>query len=1010
MEHKYDKYEKYATLNCRGLNNELKRRQLATDMDDYKIDYCCLQETHIGNLEIDQHHNSIIYSFSGNAYKLLLSSSNTNKFAGVGFLVKANLNFIFEPINNRLCILRFKTNNLKYTLISAYAPTLINSEKNPELKYDFYNQLESVISNEPKSSILIIGGDFNAKTGSGYNQYKQNIGKFGKGLLNSNGNSLLELANRNSLALTNTLFKHKFAHRTTWVSNNFKNRRNPIRNQIDYIITRISQVKYILDSRSYSGFFIDTDHRLVITKLKVIDKKELFQRTNKNKSKSNAINIENLENKEKKKDFSKMLEDKLKVNLKESNSNEQWKYITNVMLTTATEILGKKDLKTRKSQNPEIINLSKKQKDLKNEINSTNDKNKKNRLRLERNGIMRTLHYKLKMLRNIEEEKKIEEIENTKNDSTKMFKVLRKINRNKPKEKLFIKQNENIMTDVDEVTLEITNYFKQLFNTKDLSTQNQIFIPPCKMEKPFTTEEVEKAVRKLKNNKSAGSDEIQAELLKNSPKIIFQNIADIYNKLATTGIYPEEIKKGILIPLQKSGKPKGKTENMRPIILLNLIRKILAIIMMDRLYSKIDNEIPISQAAYRSGRGTTENIFTLKILAEKAVNDLNYEINIMLLDMSKAFDSVNRNILLNDLKDLVNKDELHIFKILIEDVVIQVRNEKTLGQEFITNIGVPQGDCLSPILFTLYLAKGMNMKTNDKVIDDHTCYTKANVNSESLVEKHMEDHNYTKKINSIKTIDLQYADDLSWIGNSQKQINEIEHNMTDKLKNRNLIVNNSKTEKLNIKRNGDENWKKCKYLGSFLDTEKDISHRKQMSMLSYNTHQNILQDKKLNLKTKIRIFESYVSSIFLYNSELWTITKKIGNEIDVFQRILLRRMLKIKYPYIITNENLYKCTNMIPWTQIIKRRRLRWTGHLLRLPETTPAKQALHEIRNNYNIYKKCNKHTWKKQINNDLKDIDHNFSIDCEIFEQRAKDREWWRQEIVNKALLCQSLVFKQL
>src|SRR6266581_2799535 len=147
--------------------------------------------------------------------------------------------------------------------------------------------------------------------------------------------------------------------------------------------------------------------------------------------------------------------------------------------------------------------------------------------------------------------------------------------------------------------------------------------------------------------------------------------------------------------------------------------------------------------------------------------------------------------------------------------------------------------------------------------------------------------------------------------------------MTDKLKNRNLIVNNSKTEKLNIKRNGDENWKKCKYLGSFLDTEKDISHRKQMSMLSYNTHQNILQDKKLNLKTKIRIFESYVSSIFLYNSELWTLTKKLENEIDVFQRILLRRILKIKYPYIITNENLYKRTKIIPWTKeiIIKLRK-----------------------------------------------------------------------------------------
>jgi len=53
---------------------------------------------------------------------------------------------------------------------------------------------------------------------------------------------------------------------------------------------------------------------------------------------------------------------------------------------------------------------------------------------------MRTLHYKLKVQRNIEEEEKIEEIENTKNDSNKMFKVLRKINRDKPKEKIFINQ------------------------------------------------------------------------------------------------------------------------------------------------------------------------------------------------------------------------------------------------------------------------------------------------------------------------------------------------------------------------------------------------------------------------------------------------------------------------------------------------------------------------------------------------------------------------------------------
>ena len=172
-----------------------------------------------------------------------------------------------------------------------------------------------------------------------------------------------------------------------------------------------------------------------------------------------------------------------------------------------------------------------------------------------------------------------------------------------------------------------------------------------------------------------------------------------------------------------------------------------------------------------------------------------------------------------------------------------------------------------------------------------------------------------------------------------------------------------------------------------------------MSMLSYNKYQDILQDKKLNLKTKIRIFESYVSSIFLYNSELWTLTKKLENEIDVFQRILLRRILKIKYPYIITNENLYKRTKIIPWTKVIKIRRLRWLGHLMRLPETTPAKQALNETRNNYTIYKRNNNQTWKKQINKDLKDIDENFSIDSHIVELKAKDREWWKLEVIGKA-----------
>ena len=97
------------------------------------------------------------------------------------------------------------------------------------------------------------------------------------------------------------------------------------------------------------------------------------------------------------------------------------------------------------------------------------------------------------------------------------------------------------------------------------------------MTKPFTKEEVKSAVKCLKNNKSPGPDEITAEQLKHSPDIVFEKMADIYNHVAKTGNYPEELKLGILIPLQKPGKLKGKTENIRPIILLHLIRKLFHI-------------------------------------------------------------------------------------------------------------------------------------------------------------------------------------------------------------------------------------------------------------------------------------------------------------------------------------------------------------------------------------------------------------------------------------------------
>ena len=113
-------------------------------------------------------------------------------------------------------------------------------------------------------------------------------------------------------------------------------------------------------------------------------------------------------------------------------------------------------------------------------------------------------------------------------------------------------------------------------------------------------------------------------------------------KWQKTGNFPDEGLAGVLVPLPKPGKPQGPPANLRPIILLSILWKILAICIIKRIQEKIGNRIPLSQEAYRAVRNTTEHVFTCNILAEKAIKSECYETTILLLDMSKAFETVKK--------------------------------------------------------------------------------------------------------------------------------------------------------------------------------------------------------------------------------------------------------------------------------------------------------------------------------------------------------------------------------
>ena len=157
------------------------------------------------------------------------------------------------------------------------------------------------------------------------------------------------------------------------------------------------------------------------------------------------------------------------------------------------------------------------------------------------------------------------------------------------------------------------------------------------MRVPFTKIEVKTAIQSLKNCKSAGKDKLNAEMLKYGPEIIAQEIARTLNEIAKTSMYPYDIIEGILVPLLKPSKPKGPPENIRPIVLLTSIQKIMAIWLTKRIADRLDNHTPASQAAVSK--------------SEKAITADSYELCYSI--MSKALDSVKRVILFEDLEEIL---------------------------------------------------------------------------------------------------------------------------------------------------------------------------------------------------------------------------------------------------------------------------------------------------------------------------------------------------------------------
>ena len=358
--------KRIASLNIQGLNSETKQRLLADDFFEKKIDFMLLQETKIKGSE------QLEITSSENKKLILYNSGSKNKsLKGVAVLVKEDTKINFEAISERICVAKIKLDDKDINVISAYAPTEEETEKQPDKTEQFYNKLTTTINIINKRNPLIIGGDFNARTklqsSAERESYKDIIGKYARNNINENGRFLIEFCKIHKLQLSNTLFKHKASHQTTWQSaiKPKNNRKNPYRFQIDYIAVRKADSLKLLDSRAYNIMRANSDHKPVILKIKI--------HTNTSKPKPSTkpnLNVAALQDPVKKNEYKLKVISNLDSYSKTENLQDKWNNIAKATITAANEVVGNKP-KPNQYIDDEIAKLSERQKKLKQDIEST---------------------------------------------------------------------------------------------------------------------------------------------------------------------------------------------------------------------------------------------------------------------------------------------------------------------------------------------------------------------------------------------------------------------------------------------------------------------------------------------------------------------------------------------------------------------------------------------------------------------------------------------------------------